>query len=95
MPASEYAGWIEYHKRVPFRAEVQELQLATLALMIYAANKAENAEDKTLIDFMPTQREPGVSVKITPAKATMQTMEELEPINRSMEIFKRQLSQVQ
>jgi hypothetical protein len=94
MPSSEYEGWIEYHNRVPFRAEVQEIQLATLAFILYNVNKSEGADDKSITDFMPTQREIIAITKDTAKASTMQSAAETDNINRMMEIFKVKLAQV-
>jgi hypothetical protein len=53
MPSSEYLGWVEYHKRVPFTAERLDALLSGLMAITCNINLAKDAKPIEPQQFTP------------------------------------------
>lgn len=53
MSSKEYLGWIDYHNRIPFVAERQDILLANLLAVTCNINRSKDTPALTAYDFMP------------------------------------------
>jgi hypothetical protein len=97
MPASEYVGWIEYHNRIPFRAERLDLLMANLIALTCNINRDKDHEPFNASDFMPwmvpLSQRPVLAVPET-EETSMHTAKQDAVINAGMLRWKSKLATI-
>jgi hypothetical protein len=53
MSSREYLSWVEYHSRIPFTAERQDLLMANLLALTCNINRGKDTKPVDAFDFLP------------------------------------------